>query len=98
MADSETSPLTERLALLEQWVQRAMEHIKELQTQRTRLEREREEMAQALAGKDRELRDLRAQLAPLPEVERELARLRKEREEMRAQVEGILKELEKLGI
>lgn len=98
MADPETSSLTERLALLEQWVQRAMEHIKELQNQRTRLEREREEMAQALAGKDRELRDLRAQLAPLPEVEKELARLRREREEMRTQVEGILKELTKLGI
>jgi len=98
MADSDASPLTERLALLEQWVQRAIEHIKEFQTQRARLEREREEMAQALAGKDRELRDLRAQLAPLPELERDLVRLRKEREEMRAQVEGILKEMEKLGI
>lgn len=98
MAESETSPLTERLALLEQWVQRAMEHLRDLQTHRSRLEREREEMAQALAGKDRELRDLRAQLVSLPEVEKEVARLHKEREEMRAQVEGILKELEKLGI
>jgi len=98
MADPDASPLTERLALLEQWVQRATERLRDLQTQRARLEREREEMAQALAGKDRELRDLRAQLAPLPEMERELGRLRKEREEMQAQIEGILKELEKLGI
>ena len=98
MADSDASPLSERLALLEQWVQRATEHLRDLQTQRGRLEHEREEMAQALASKDRELRDLRAQLAPLPEMERELGRLRKEREEMRGQVEGILKEMGKLGI
>ena len=55
MADPDASPLTERLALLEQWVQRATERLRDLQTQRARLEREREEMAQALAGKDREL-------------------------------------------
>jgi len=98
MAEAETSSLTERLAVLEQWVQRVMEHIRDLQAQQSRLERERQEMAEALADKDRELRDLRARIVALPEMEKELARLRKERDEMRTQVEGILKELEKLGI
>ena len=41
MADPDASPLTERLALLEQWVQRATERLRDLQTQRARLERER---------------------------------------------------------
>jgi len=98
MAEAETSSLTERLAVLEQWVQRVMEHIRDLQAQQSRLGRERQEMAEALADKDRDLRDLRARIVALPEMEKELARLRKERDEMRTQVEGILKELEKLGI
>ncbi|MBI2879834.1 MAG: hypothetical protein HYY19_08950 [Candidatus Rokubacteria bacterium] len=88
----------ERLGLLEQHVQRAVELIETLRGEKARLERENAELLQQLEAQGRELGELRARLAGLAQLEADHRRLLKEREELLAQVEGILKEIERLGV
>lgn len=88
----------ERLALLEQHVQRAVELIETLRQDKARLERENAELGRQLEARWRELAEAQARLAGQGQVEAEYRRLLKEREELLAQVEGILKELERLGV
>lgn len=88
----------ERLTLLEQHVQRAVELIETLRGEKARLERDNAELARRLEAQGRELAELRERLTGLGQVEAERRRLLKERGELLAQVEGILKELERLGV
>jgi FtsZ-binding cell division protein ZapB len=81
----------ERLVLLEQQVQRAVELIERLRAENARLKAERAEL-------DREVAGARARGDAVARLEAEHRRLLEERQVLLGHVEGMLKDLSKLDL
>lgn len=86
----------ERLALLEQHVQRAIELIETLRADRTRLAEEGAALTTRVEALTREVATLRQREEALSRLEGEHRRLLQERQQLLGQVEGILKELARI--
>ena len=85
--------LEERLTVLEQQVQRAIELIGALRAENTRLTAERRSLEGRVADVTAEAEGLRVRLGAVGRLEAEQRRLLDERRQLLGQVEGILKEL-----
>lgn len=86
----------ERLALLEQHVQRAIELIGTLRSENTRLATERRSLEARIADLTAEAQGLRIRLEAIGRLEAEQRRLLDERRQVLGQVEGILKDLARI--
>lgn len=86
----------ERLALLEQHVQRAIELIETLRADNTRLGEERAALAQRVEALTKEVAALRQREEALVRLEADHRRLLLERQQLLGQVEGMLKELARI--
>jgi hypothetical protein len=86
----------ERLALLEQHVQRAIELIGTLRAENKRLASERQGLEARIAGLTAEAEGLRVRLEAIGRLEAEQRRLLDERRHLLGQVEGILKDLARI--
>lgn len=86
----------ERLAVLEQQVQRAIDLIETLRAANRRLTEEREALAQRLEALTTEVGTLRQRDQGLARLEAERKELLEERQQMLGQIEGILKELARI--
>ncbi|HEV8674663.1 MAG TPA: cell division protein ZapB [Methylomirabilota bacterium] len=86
----------ERLALLEQRVQRAIELIERLRVDNARLGAERSELAERVEALGREMAALRQREQALVRLEGEHRRLQEERQALLGHVEGMLKELARI--
>jgi FtsZ-binding cell division protein ZapB len=89
---------TERLALLEQQVQRAVELIERLRAENARLTTERAELAQRMTGLEREAAAARSRGDAMARLEAEHRRLVEERLALLGHVESMLKDLAKLDL
>lgn len=87
---------SERLSLLEQQVQRAIELIGSLRADNARLVRERDAQIERVEALTKEVAALRAREAALSRLEGDHRRLLDERQELLGQVEGMLKELARI--
>jgi FtsZ-binding cell division protein ZapB len=88
--------LQERLTVLEQQVQRAIELIGTLRAENARLIVERRSLETRVADVTREAEGLRVRLGAVGRLEAEQRRLFDERRQLLGQVEGILKELARI--
>jgi FtsZ-binding cell division protein ZapB len=86
----------ERLAVLEQHVQRAIELIGSLRAENARLVTERRSLETRVADLTAEAEGLRIRLEAIGRLEAEQRRLLDERRQLLGQVEGILKELARI--
>jgi hypothetical protein len=86
----------ERLAVLEQHVQRAIELIGALRAENGRLVAERQTLERRVAELTAEAEGLRIRLEVIGRLETEQRRLLEERRQLLAQVEAILKELARI--
>jgi FtsZ-binding cell division protein ZapB len=91
-----TEGVQERLTLLEQHVQRAIELIGTLRAENARLATERRALEARVADVTAEAEGLRDRLATLGRLEAEQRRLLDERRQLLGQVEGILKDLARI--
>ena len=91
-----TDDVRERLTLLEQQVQRAIELIGTLRSENTRLATERRTLEARVADVTAEAEGLRTRLGTIGRLEAEQRRLLEERRQLLGQVEGILKELARI--
>jgi FtsZ-binding cell division protein ZapB len=91
-----TDDVRERLTLLEQQVQRAIELIGALRGENTRLATERRTLEARVADVTAEAEGLRTRLGTIGRLEAEQRRLLEERRQLLGQVEGILKELARI--
>ena len=87
---------TERLALLEQHVQRAVELIATLRADNARLVEERAALAERVEASTVDLAALRQREQALARLEVEHRRLLEERQRLLGQIEGVLKELSRI--
>lgn len=90
------SDVQERLALLEQHVQRAIELIGTLRAENTRLATERRSLEARVADLRAEAEGLRVRLEAIGRLEAEQRRLLDERRQLLGQIEGILKDLARI--
>lgn len=88
---------SDRLALLEQHVQRAVELIGNLRAENTRLMEERTGLLARVEALTAEIGALRQREPAFARLEAEHRRLLEERQQLLGQVEGILKELARIG-
>jgi FtsZ-binding cell division protein ZapB len=88
--------LQERLTVLEQQVQRAIELIGTLRAENARLTAERRSLEARVADVTAEAEGLRVRLGAVGRLEAEQRRLLDERRQLLGQVEGILKELARI--
>jgi FtsZ-binding cell division protein ZapB len=88
--------VSERLAVLEQHVQRAIELIGSLRAENARLVTERRSLETRVADLTAEAEGLRIRLEAIGRLEAEQRRLLDERRQLLGQVEGILKELARI--
>lgn len=91
-----TEDVQERLTLLEQQVQRAIELISTLRAENARLVAERRTLEGRVADVTVETEGLRDRLGTLGRLEAEQRRLLEERRQLLGQVESILKELARI--
>ena len=91
-----TEDVQERLTLLEQHVQRAIELIGTLRAENAQLATERRSLEARVADLTAEAEGLRARLAAIGRLETEQRRLLDERRQLLGQVEGILKDLARI--
>jgi hypothetical protein len=91
-----TGDVPERLAVLEQHVQRAIELIGSLRAENARLVAERRGLEGRVADLTAEAEGLRIRLEAIGRLEAEQRRLLEERRQLLGQVEGILKELARI--
>jgi FtsZ-binding cell division protein ZapB len=91
-----TGDVPERLALLEQHVQRAIELIGSLRAENSRLTAERRTLEARVAELTTEAEGLRVRLEAIGRLEAEQRRLLDERRQLLGQVEGILKDLARI--
>jgi len=91
-----TEDVQERLTLLEQHVQRAIELIGTLRAENAQLATERRRFEARVADLTVEAEGLRARLAVIGRLETEQRRLLDERRQLLGQVEGILKDLARI--
>ena len=91
-----TDDVQERLALLEQHVQRAIELIGTLRAENARLAAERRRLEARVADLTAEAESLRSRFGAIGRLEAEQRRLLDERRQLLGQVEGILKELARI--
>jgi len=91
-----TEDVQERLTLLEQHVQRAIELIGTLRAENAQLATERRRLEARAADLTVEAEGLRARLAAIGRLETEQRRLLDERRQLLGQVEGILKDLARI--
>jgi FtsZ-binding cell division protein ZapB len=91
-----SNDVQERLALLEQHVQRAIELIGTLRAENTRLATERRGLEARIAELTAEAEGLRVRLQVIGRLEAEQRRLLDERRQLLGQVEGILKDLARI--
>ncbi len=87
---------SERLALLEQHVQRAVELIATLRADNARLVEERGALAERVEVLTVDLAALRQREQALARLEVEHRRLLEERQQLLGQIEGVLKELSRI--
>lgn len=90
------SEASDRLALLEQHVQRAVELIGSLRAENARLVEERAGLLARMEASTAEIGALRQREQALVRLEAEHRRLLEERQQLLGQVEGILKELARI--
>jgi hypothetical protein len=90
------SDVPERLAVLEQHVQRAIELIGSLRAENARLLTERRGLEARVAELTAEAEGLRIRLESIGRLEAEQRRLLDERRQLLGQVEAILKELARI--
>jgi FtsZ-binding cell division protein ZapB len=95
-ADGRPNDVQERLARLEQQVQRAIELIGTLRAENARLTGERRSLETRVAEVTTEAEGLRTRLGVITRLEMEQRRLLEERRQLLGQVEGILKELARI--
>jgi septal ring factor EnvC (AmiA/AmiB activator) len=88
----------ERLVVLEQHVQRAIELIERLRGENARLAAERSEFAARVEGLEREVGVLRQREQALGRLEAEQRRLLEERQALLGHVEGMLKDLARIDL
>jgi FtsZ-binding cell division protein ZapB len=88
----------ERLELLEQRVQQAIELIERLRVDNARLGTERAALAERVETLGRELDGLRQREQALVRLEAENRRLQEERQALLGHVEGMLKELARIEL
>lgn len=88
-----TGDAAERLTLLEQHVQRAIQLIGTLRADNARLQQERAALDARAAELQGEAESLRARVATLGQLEGEHRRLLEERRQLLGQVEGVLRDL-----
>ena len=88
--------LQERLALLEQHVQRAIELIGTLRAENAQLGAERKRLEARVTDLTAEAESLRVRYAAMGRLEMEQRRLLDERRQLLGQVEGILKDLARI--
>jgi FtsZ-binding cell division protein ZapB len=88
--------LQERLTVLDQQVQRAIELIGTLRAENARLTAERRSLEARVADVTAEAEGLRVRLGAVGRLEAEQRRLLDERRQLLGQVEGILKELARI--
>jgi FtsZ-binding cell division protein ZapB len=86
----------ERLTVLEEHVQRAIELIGTLRAENARLAAERRDLETRVADLTRESEGLRSRLAAAGRLEAEQRRLLDERRQLLGQVEGILKDIARI--
>jgi FtsZ-binding cell division protein ZapB len=91
-----TGDVQERLTLLEQHVQRAIELIGTLRAENARLGTERRSLEARVADLTAETEGLHTRLAAIERLETEQGRLLDERRQLLGQVEGILKDLARI--
>jgi hypothetical protein len=91
-----TGDVQERLTLLEQHVQRAIELIGTLRAENAQLATERRRLEARLADLTAEAEGLHTRLAAIGRLETEQRRLLDERRQLLGQVEGILKDLARI--
>ena len=91
-----TDDVRERLTVLEQQVQRAIELIGTLREENARLATERRTFEARVADVTAEAEGLRSRLGAIGRLEAEQRRLLDERRQLLGQVEGILKELTRI--
>ena len=91
-----TEDVQERLGLLEQHVQRAIELIGTLRAENSRLSAERRSFDARVAELTAEAEGLRTRLEMIGRLEAEQRRLLEERRQLLGQVEGILKDLARI--
>lgn len=91
-----TDDAADRLAVLEEHVQRAIALIGSLRAENARLNEARAADAVRLQEIDAEAGALRARVAALARIESDQRRLLEERRQLLGQVEGILKDLARI--
>jgi FtsZ-binding cell division protein ZapB len=91
-----TDDVQERLTLLEQHVQRAIELIGTLRTENAQLAGDRRRLEGRVADLTAEAESLRSRFGAIGRLEAEQRRLLDERRQLLGQVEGILKELARI--
>lgn len=91
-----SNDVQERLALLEQHVQRAIELIGTLRAENARLAAERRGLEARIADLTAEAEGLRIRLEAIGRLEAEQRRLLEERRQLLGQVESILKDLARI--
>ena len=91
-----TEDVQERLTLLEQHVQGAIELIGTLRAENAQLATERRSLEARVADLTAEAEGLRVRLAAIGRLETEQRRLLDERRQLLGQVEGILKDLARI--
>jgi hypothetical protein len=91
-----TGDVPERLAVLEQHVQRAIELIGSLRADNARLTTERRGLEARVAELTKEAEGLRIRLEAISLLEAEQRRLLEERRQLLGQVESILKDLARI--
>jgi FtsZ-binding cell division protein ZapB len=91
-----TDDVQERLTLLEQHVQRAIELIGTLRGENAQLTADRQRLEARVADLTAEAESLRVRLGAIGRLEAEQRRLLDERRQLLGQVEGILKDLARI--
>jgi hypothetical protein len=91
-----TGDVQERLTLLEQHVQRAIELIGTLRADNAQLTTERRSLEARVSDLTAETERFRTRLAAIGRLETEQGRLLDERRQLLGQVEGILKDLARI--
>jgi phage host-nuclease inhibitor protein Gam len=86
----------ERLRLLEEQVQRAIERIGELRAENARLRAERGDAEPRVAALTAEIAALRQKAEALARLEVEHRRLLEERHQLLGQIDGVLKDLARI--
>ena len=96
---SETTPvMTTDLDRLSERVEKAAALVQQLRDDRTRLERERDDLARRLRETEQKLQgqDVAAVLSEVASLRREQREWTSERREVAARIEGLVRKLEKL--